>query len=217
LDALRRPRLWAWALLAGVPPEALAWWNGWDLVDPLYLAALVVWWPVQVWAGLIVLQQLLTHPKQTQGAALSLPAALNAELLLSFRSGAVALAGMTPALAVLACLGWERPAHRLVFLALAGLGLLPAFYYFLRRALAPLGVLLHGLNGPAALDWSAQRLAGRLPVFLKFCLPWWLLGWSLEGLALLCPDGLAVLGWLAGPPALLAGLWPLARWMDDER
>ncbi len=222
--ALRSPLVWTWGLLAIVPPDALAAWMGWDWVDPPYLGTLFVWWGVDAWARLALLAWLLRTLQPAQGLRKPteiLPAALNAEALLSALSGIVALSGLIPAFAVLALLGVEAPWHRVLILGLLGLGLLPAFAYFLRRSLAPVALLQGTVQrGGEALSWSRDRLDGRWKPFLALALPWWALGWTLDalGLALGSIDSWAGTGlaWTLGVPSLLCGLLPLALFVAPD-
>ena len=223
IRSLKSPWIWALALLSIVPPDALSSAMGWDIVDPGYLGASVLWWPMDTLLTLSVLAWMLklSQAKRPQRKPLAaLPAAVNAEALLSLRAGIVALLGLIPALTVLAIGGVDRAWMRVVlgFLVVAGLG--PAFTYFLRRSLAPVGLLFHPLSGAEALDWSRDRLRGQLWRFLKLAGPWWLLGWALDGLNLLLGQGdslvLQSLTWLLGVPSLVSALLPLAIFVAPD-
>ncbi len=147
--SLRSPWVWALALLSIVPPDALSTAMGWDIVDPGYLGVSVLWWPVDTLLTLSVLAWMLklSQPKRDQRKPLTaLPAAVNAEALLSLRAGIVALLGLIPALTLLAIGGVDGAWMRLALGLLAGAGLVPAFIYFLRRSLAPVGLLFHALE-----------------------------------------------------------------------
>lgn len=224
MRGLGSPQLWVWGLFAIVPPEALAAGMHWDLVDPQYLGTLIVWWVVDAWVSLWILAWLLREQRPTlrlRPLERVLPAAIHAEALLDLRSGIVAMAAMVPALACLALLGVASLGGRLGTLVLAGLGLVPAVNYWLRRSLASAALLLgQAEGGIQALDWSRDRLAKTWKPFLKLALPWWFLGWTLEGMALLLGNldstGATVLAWVLGVPALLCSLLPIALFVADD-
>ena len=50
---------WLWLALAVLPPELLAAWLGWEIVDPAYLGLLLTWWPVDTLARLAALSLLI--------------------------------------------------------------------------------------------------------------------------------------------------------------
>jgi hypothetical protein len=219
--ALRSLPVWGWALLSAVPPDALSTWRGWDKVDPAYLGLLVAWWPVDTLLQLLILAWLLKTllPGKIQRKPwAAVAAALNAEALLSVRLGIVVLLGLVPALVLVAVADVQALWVQLLFLLLVFLGVLPAFSYYLRRSLAPIGVLLFPLRGAEALDWSQGQLAGRLKAFAKLALPWWILSAGLDGLSLCFGDsgwGLSA-AWILGVPSLVAGLMPLVLFVADS-
>ena len=196
---------------------------GWDIVDPGALGASLAWWPVDTFISLSVLAWMLrlSRPQQALRRPLAaLAAAVNAEALLSLRAGIAALAGLIPALALLAIFGVEGPASRAAVLSLGLAGLIPAFFYFLRRSLAPVALLQLPLGGAEALDWSRDRLRRDLRPFLALALPWWALSWALDGLNLLLGQGdslaLQGLSWILSVPSLLAALLPLAIFVASD-
>jgi hypothetical protein len=219
--SLRSLPVWGWALLSAVPPDLLSTWRGWDKVDPAYLGLMVAWWPVDTLLQLCILAWLLKAlvPEKTQRKPWrAVASALNAEALLSVRLGIVVLLGLLPALALAAAADVQALWVQLLFLLLVFLGVLPAFTYYLRRSLAPVGVLLFPLRGAEALDWSQGRLTDHLKAFAKLALPWWILSASLDGLSLCCGDswwGLSAT-WILGVPSLVAGLMPLVLFVADE-
>jgi hypothetical protein len=221
--SLASPAVWAWALLATVPPDALATWRGWAMVDPPYVFVSLAWWPVDSLARLAILAWLLKtaapgFPLRRPLTAL-LPA-INAEAFLSVRVGVVSLLGLLPALTFLALGGLETPALRLTLLGLGLLGLLPALIYFIHRSLAFAGLLREALTGPEALAWSQARLKDRLVSFLVIALPWWAFSLVLEGLNLVLgfedSQPLQGLVWLISTPSLIATLLPIAIFVASD-
>lgn len=210
-------------LLAAVPPELLAAWKQWDIVEPGYLGSLILWWPVDAWMRLALLAWLLQSlrpERPLRRPRRALASAINAEALLSLRSGVLGLLGLLPALTLLAWAGVGAAGVRVGILLLAGLGLLPAVAYFLRRSLAPGALLLQPLRGAEALDWSRDRLARGLGHFLRMALPWWCLGLALDGLSLGLGESGAwwaqALGWSLAVPSLLAAALPVAVAVTDD-
>jgi hypothetical protein len=213
--------VWGWALLSAIPPDALSAWRGWDKVDPAYLGLMVAWWPVDTLLQLLILAWLLKTllPEKIQRKPwAAVAAALNAEALLSVRLGIVVLLGLLPALALAAVADVQTLWVQLLFLLLVFLGVLPAFAYYLRRSLAPVGVLLFPLRGAEALDWSQSRLADHLKAFARLALPWWILSAGLDGLCLCLGDSWWALGatWILGVPSLVAGLIPLILFVANS-
>ena len=196
---------------------------GWSLVDPQYVMTLIAWWVVDAWVRLILLAKLiqaLRPERELQKPASVLAAALNAEALLDARSGIWGLVGLIPALALLALVGIASYPAQMGVLGLAALGLIPSGTYFLRRSLASAGLLLGKVRrGAEALDWSAERLNVWKP-FLRLALPWWALGWALDGLTLVFGNldswGASGLGWALGVPSLLCGLMPIALFVAPD-
>lgn len=196
---------------------------GWSLVDPQYVVTLIAWWAVDAWVRLILLAtliQTLQPQRELKAPAPVLAAALNAEALLDARSGIWALVGLIPALALLALAGIESYPAQMGILVLAALGLIPATTYFLRRSLASAGLLLGSARrGGEALAWSAERLNVWKP-FLRLALPWWALGWALDGTTLVLGNvdswGAVGLGWAIGVPSLLCGLVPIALFVAPD-
>lgn len=196
---------------------------GWSIVDPPYVITLIAWWAVDAWVRLTLLAKLiqaLQPQRHLQSPASVLAAALNAEALLDARSGIWGLVGLVPALTLLAWAGVEAAPANMGILGLAALGLIPATTYFLRRSLASAGLLLGTAErGAEALDWSAERLNVWKP-FLSLALPWWALGWALDGLTLVLGNadswGAASLGWALGVPSLLCGLMPIALFVASD-
>jgi hypothetical protein len=221
--SLASPAVWAWALLATVPPDAFATWRSWDIVDPGYVGIMLAWWPIDSLARLAILAWLLraAAPRlELRQPWMALLPAINAEALLSLRVGIVSLLGVTPALALMAVQGVETPLRRLAWLGLGLLGLIPALVYFMRRSLFFAGLLHRPLTGATALDWSRTRVEGKLKAFLHLVLPWWALSLVLEGLIFLL--GLAdgpfqqSAGWLLATPSLLASLLPIAYFVASD-
>jgi hypothetical protein len=196
---------------------------GWSLVDPQYVATLIGWWAVDAWVRLSLIALLiraLQPQRELKKPASVLAAALNAEALLDARSGIWGLIGLVPALALLAVAGIESFRAQLGILALAAVGLIPATTYFLRRSLASAGLLLGQVQrGAEALDWSAERLNVWRP-FLRLALPWWALGWALDGGTLILGNvdswAAAGLGWALGVPSLLCALMPIALFVAPD-
>lgn len=203
-------RFWLWLLLAAWPPELIAAWGGWDLVDPRYLGVMALWWPVDVFARLAALNQVLSRktgapvgrPYEGRRPGEALGDALACEILLSLKFAGVALAGLLPAIA-LASRGHNRAA-----LVLGALGLIPGLLFYLRRSLSLLWLLQAPLRASEALQASAQQTQGRTGLFLRLAGPWLLLslGLDLGGLGLPELGGL-----LLAPLSLGAGLWGLLR------
>lgn len=195
---LASPLFWVWIALSALPPELISKALGLDWVDPAYLAALLLWWPVDTFCRLAALRVLLTaaDPRgEWRPSRSAVASALAAEILLSLRCAAFCLAGVLPALALFSLL---RPAQlllwpwRLGLLALALAGTLPACLYALRRILAPLELLRSRLRAGEALDASARRLDGRLGAFLRMALPWIALSWLLDLVSLALPDSVSL-------------------------
>lgn len=206
--ALRRPAFWACLGLASLPPELISGLMGWQIVDPAYIALLLLWWPVDTLGRLAALHLLLAESRQgLRSPWRALAPALAAELLLALRSGVWALAGLVPGLLVLSYLGLETAAARAAVITLLLLGLLPSLFYVLQRLLAPRVLLLKPLNGAEALEASAQLLKGRLGSFLLMAAPFIAASWALDGLAMALPWGLAL---VLGPLSLAFLLLPLA-------
>jgi hypothetical protein len=210
--------------LATVPPDALATWQSWDIVDPGYVGVMLVWWPVDSLARLAILAWLLKEALpgiQLRRPVSAVLSAINAEALLSVRVGIVSLLGIVPALTLLAWWGVESLALRLALLALGLLGLLPTIAYYMRRSLAFVGILAENLNGPVALDWSRTRLQGHLKHFLRLALPWWALSLVLELLNFGLGQGdslsLQSLSWVLSVPSLLASLLPMVLFARDDQ
>lgn len=216
--ALLTPAFWAWLALSALPPELISKAFGWGMADPAYLAFSLLWWPADCLGRLAALRILLVEG--VGGPASSATAwrpslsalwpAVAAEILLSLRATILALAGLVPSLALFSLLspgrllGWT---WRLVLLALAVLGLLPALVYLLRRLLAPLELLRRPLKAGEALDASATRLKGRLNAFLWMALPWLAASWALDGLGMAVPDWIAL---VLALPSLAASVLPIA-------
>lgn len=193
LKQLRRPALWGWLGLACLPPELLSQAFGWEIVDPAYLAVLLLWWPLDTLGRLGALKELFAD----QGLELrpptsALASALSAELLVALRSGVLALVGVLPGLALLSVIGLESGPRRLAVLGLLLAGLLPSLGFALRRLLAPRFLLLAPMDAAEALDASAAALQGRLRPFLLMAGPFIVLSWVLDGLSLYLPWGLAL-------------------------
>lgn len=206
--ALRRPAFWAWLGLACLPPELLSQAFGLELVDPAYLALLLLWWPIDTLGRLGALGLLLgAQGRVTRSPWRTLPSALAAEVLLGLRSGVWALLGLLPGIALLSYVGVESGSRRAAVILLLLLGLLPSAFYALRRLLAPRELLLAPLSGSDALDASAQSLQGRLRPFLLMAAPFIIFSWALDGLGLALPWGLAL---ALGPLSLALALLPLA-------
>ena len=206
--ALGRPAFWGWLCLASLPPELISQALGWELVDPGYIALLLLWWPLDTLGRLAALRELLSPATpELRGAVTALPSALAAEILVGLRSGVLALAGLVPAIAVLSYLGVGTPAARVLLLALALVGLLPSALYALRRMLAPRQLLLAPLNASQALDASAQTLHGHLRPFLLLAAPLIVASWALDLGGLALPWGVAL---ALGPLSLALELLPLA-------
>jgi len=206
--ALRRPAFWAWLCLASLPPQLISQAKGLELVDPTYIALLLLWWPVDTLGRLGALHQLL----QAEGRDLrrpwaALPSALAAEILLGLRSGIWALLGLIPGIALLSYLGVETGPRRLAVLLVLMLGLIPSALYALRRLLAPRHLLEARLSASEALDASALQLRGKLRPFLLMATPFIAASWALDGLGMALPWAMAL---LMGPLSLAFSLFPLA-------
>ena len=199
------------ALLATLPPELLAKAQGWDWVDPAYLALTAAWWPADLALRLALLKR-LAFKGQGRSVAQAWRGALAMELLLSLRLAVVGLACLVPGAALLSVLGLESPGARLSVILALGLGLLPALAYSLARALAPLHLLEQTLSPGAALNRSAQSVRGHWRPYLLALLPWTLLSLALDGAGLALPDQAA---WILAPLSLLAELKGLqAGWQS---
>lgn len=209
-----RPAFWLWLCLSAWPPELIAHAMGWDLMAPGYVALLLLWWPLDSLGRLGALRVLLASggcAGPAGGVALraALPIALSAEISAGLRSSALALLGLVPAAALLSLVGLESRAWRWALGGLALLGLLPAFVFLLKRALAPLGVLLGSAqSGREALDGSMRQMDGRIVVFLRAGLPWMAAAWLLDGLSLGLPGSAAL---ALSPLSLALGLLGLLR------
>jgi len=174
-----------------VPVDLWAWWRGWSLVDPPYLALSLLWWPVDGMARLMALS-LLMDPAPAR-AWRRYPALLSTEVRVGLWSTCLFLAGLLPAIFLMSLKGFQDKSWLAAELLLAGLGLLPGVYYLLYRSLAPL-LVLRGAGAADALSTSARQIHGHLGPFLRAALPWLWAGWALEGLGWLAPDpwGLAL-------------------------
>jgi hypothetical protein len=216
--ALLSPAFWGWLALSALPPELLSHAFGWGMADPAYLAVSLLWWPADTLGRLAALRILLVEGVGGPGSLAtswrsSLSAlwpAVTAEVLLSLKATIWALAGLVPCLALFSLLspdqmlGWG---WRLVLLALAVLGLVPALLYLLRRLLAPLELLRRPLKAGEALDASASRLKGRLKAFLWMALPWLAASWALDAVGMALPDWIAL---VLALPSLAASVVPIA-------
>lgn len=207
---MKKPAFWLWLLVAAWPPEIVVRVMGWDIVDPGYLGVLVAWWPVDVLGRLGALGVLI---QIGTGGPMARPhtrwrSALAAEVLLGLKATSLALLGLIPAIAALSYLGVDSPEKGLVITGLAGLGLLPATYFFMARLLAPFYILRQGLPAHAALDASARQTHGRLNLFLRLLLPWTALSWALDLGTLVLPDAAAL---LLAPFSLACGLLALRK------
>lgn len=206
-------RFWLWLLLAAWPPELIAAWGGWDLVDPRYLGVMALWWPVDVFARLAALRAILMRGPRETGAPMGRPyivrdardawgSAIAAEILLSLKFAGVALAGLLPGIAL------ASRGHHSVALLVGALGLVPALFFYLRRSLSLLWLLQGPYRASEALQASAQQTQGRTGLFLRLAGPWLLLSLGLDLAGLGLPE---LGGLLLAPLSLGAGLWGLLR------
>jgi hypothetical protein len=215
LSQLRRPAVWGWLTLACLPPELLSQAYGWELVDPAYLAVLLLWWPLDTLGRLGALGEMLSGDGfELRSPLKALPSALAAEILVGLRSGVLALAGLVPGIALLSYVGLEHVPRRLAVIVLLLLGLLPSLLYALRRLLAPRFLMLAPMKAAEALNASAQALQNGLRPFLLMAAPFIVASWCIDGLGLALPWGVAL---VLGPLGLALSLLPLALFGPSPR
>ncbi|MGH7442419.1 MAG: hypothetical protein ACREKE_07085, partial [bacterium] len=149
--ALLSAPFWAWVALSVLPPDVLGWVFGWGAANPLGMAFGVVWWPADLFGRLEALSLLLhldskpsAQNRVWRPARVALGSALTAEVLVTLRATALVFLGLLPSLGLLSLSAPVALAHwprRTVLGLVAGLGLLPAVFYLLRRCLSSLELL----------------------------------------------------------------------------
>jgi hypothetical protein len=172
----------AWAALATLPPEFLSQGLGWQALSPESAISQVVWMPIALYCQLKILATRGLPVKLAPATAL--PSVIGVEFLLALRFCKVLLLWLLPALAAFSLLGLETFNAKIIVMALAVAGSVPAVLWFLRRLCATAVVLWQGLSAGAAIDESARLAQGKLKSVIVPLLLWNALALLVEFLGL---------------------------------